>query len=811
MAERLLVSKRRVARGAGLEAMGAAAVPMDHDTVRAEIQDAAPDVAVERVAADSAIVRIAAAAEGAAEPGAALERSGYRVKRLVETELIRVGDFAVDIEQGAEGEEAAADPAVPPELRVPPELEEIWPHHLVQLIAPPTSEWVARIEEQGVNIIEPISRYALFVHASPERVRALRGLKLPEDPPDAESFVVWTGPFQPAYRLAPEVLRLLGTTGPVQYLRIGVCPHTEEDDVGMRIEQWNGRVLERWEETGKYNDRIAFLIAELDAEWIAPLARLPYVRLIELQAEGLSTEDERSAQIVAQAFDGVPPPNTAPTPGYAATLTGFGIDGNGVVIGICDTGVDTNNDTTIHPDLRGRLAFFHDVTGGLTPKDIKGHGTHVAGIAAGSSASGASEPGPWNLGQGIAPGARFGVVNPVDTAGSPGLKPVGDYTRILVGRGAHLMNNSWREGSSSGYTAGAALVDRLVRDPNGDNGADPARNYLVLVFSAGNVGPGTSTITHPKEAKNPIVVGNSINRRAAGDDIRGVYRSSSRGPARDGRILPTVVAPGRRIASARSATSNSAYGPFTDENGTVHNHHTEQTGTSMATPHVSGVCALLIQWWRQQTETLPSPALLKALLINGADDLAGGPDGRTTGSKKLTHIPNNDQGWGRVCLRNLLRDHPNSERGPRLAYDQDAGRALTASGDEQTFTVTPARAGAPLRVTLVWTDPPGAANAIPALVNDLDLEVTESIGGQATAVYKGNVFDEGFSVPDEGDFDALNNVECVYIREAREGAVYEIRVIGSTLTQNALPPFTGAAWQDFALVIDNAIEAAPPV
>ena len=807
MSERFLVSKRRAARS-GLTLEAAA----DRGAVRAEIQNAAPELTVERVAADGAIVRMGAGAEGAADSRAVLERSGYRVKRLPETELIRVGDFAVDVEQGlvAEAAEdtAASDPQVPADLRVPPEQEETWPHHLVQLIAPPTPEWVARIEEQGVNVIEPISRYALFVYAPPERVRALRGLKMPDDPPDAESFVAWTGPFQPAYRLAPEVLRLLDTAGPVQYLRVGVCPEEEADAVQGRIEGWHGRVVERWEETGKYNDRIGFLIAELDASWISALAREPHVRLIELQSDRLSTEDERSAQIVAQAFDNAPPPNTAPTPGYAGTLTGFGIDGRGVVVGICDTGVDTNDDTTIHPDLRGRLAFFQDVTGGLAPRDRNGHGTHVAGIAVGNGASGAAEPGPWNLGQGVAPGARFGVINPVDTAGSPGLKPVDNYTRILVGGGAHVMNNSWREGLSGGYTAGAALIDRLVRDPNGDNGADPARNYLVLVFSAGNSGPGDGTITHPKEAKNPIVVGNSLNRRASGDDIRGVDRTSSRGPARDGRILPTVVAPGQRIVSARSTSSSSS--AFRDAGGTNHSQHTEKAGTSMAAPHVSGVCALLIQWWRDRTAALPSPALLKALLINGAVDLADGPDGRTIGSRRLGHIPNNDQGWGRVSLRNLLRDHPDTDRGPRLAYDRE-DLALNAAGDERIFTVTPARPGAPLRITLVWTDPPGAANAIPALVNDLDLEVAESVGGQTTAVYKGNVFDQGFSVPDTGEFDTLNNVECVYVREAREGAVYEVRVIASTLTQSARPPFTGPAWQDFALVIDNAVEAAPPV
>jgi subtilisin family serine protease len=810
MSDRFLVTRKRTrarVAGGGPEGpfMAGAAAAADPGSMRAEVEGAASGVTVEHMAREGAIVRISSSAESDTQPQAVLEGSGFRVKHFPETELIRVGEFVIDTEKepGAE-----TDPPVPPDLTLPPDEEESWPHHLVQLIAPPSLEWVDRIEAQGVDVIEPVSRYALFVCAPPERVHALRGLKMPDDEPDAESFVAWTGPFLPAYRLSSETLRLRDGAGPVQYLRIGVAPADRVEGVEARIGEWGGEVVQRWEETGKYNDRIAFLLAELDASRISSLAQLPFVRLIERHEALLSSEDERATQILAHAFDGATPPNTAPIPGYTASLAGFGLNGEGVIVGVCDTGVDTNDDSTLHPDLRGRLAFFQDVTGGRALVDKKGHGTHVAGIAVGDGSSNADEPGPWRLGQGVAPRARLGVINPVDTPGSPGLRPLGNYTRLMVSHGAQIMNNSWREGTETGYTAGAALADRLVRDPNGDGGADPARNYLVLVFSAGNQGEsGDRTITHPKEAKNPIIVGNSRNRRSSGDDIRGIASTSSRGPAQDGRILPTIVAPGQDIVSARSATANPFYSSFTDSDEEVHEQHTEQSGTSMAAAHVSGACALLIQRWRQQNDSLPSPALLKAWLINGAEDLAGGPDGR---GGTLAHIPNNDQGWGRVCLNNLLRDHPLSDRGPRLSYDQNPARALFASGDERIFTVRPSRPGVPLRVTLVWTDPPGAAGATPALVNDLDLEVTEVVDGQESAVYKGNLFVDGFSLPDEGDFDSLNNVECVYVREPRENAIYEVRVIASTLSQNALPPFTGPAFQDFALVIDNAVEEEPP-
>ncbi len=120
------------------------------------------------------------------------------------------------------------------------------------------------------------------------------------------------------------------------------------------------------------------------------------------------------------------------------------------------------------------------------------------------------------------------------------------------------------------------------------------------------------------------------------------------GTCRRWPVLPTIVAPGSRIASTRSSAALGAV--FQDSSGVSHGDHTEMSGTSMAAAHVSGVCALLIQWWQNHGGTLPSPALLKALLINGAEDLAGGPDGRATGTRQLAHIPQRPRvGDGSAC------------------------------------------------------------------------------------------------------------------------------------------------------------------
>jgi hypothetical protein len=214
----------------------------------------------------------------------------------------------------------------------------------------------------------------------------------------------------------------------------------------------------------------------------------------------------------------------------------------------------------------------------------------------------------------------------------------------------------------------------------------------------------------------------------------------------------------------------------------------------MAAPQVAGACALLIQWWRGRHGVIPSAAMIKAILVNTAEDCAGGSNGN---GGELAPIPNNDQGWGRLNLNNLLRDAPFTTRGPRLVFDQDA--PLTSDGSERIVSVQAHHAGRPLRVTLAWTDAPGAVQARPALVNDLDLEVTEVATGR---VFKGNVFVNGFSTTG-GSFDSINNVECVYVANA--DGEYEVRVIAGHLRGDARPPYAAQpTWQDYALVIDNA-------
>ena len=152
---------------------------------------------------------------------------------------------------------------------------------------------------------------------------------------------------------------------------------------------------------------------------------------------------------------------------------------------------------------------------------------------------------------------------------------------------------------------------------------------------------------------------------------------------------------------------------------------------------------------------MPSPALVKAALINSAselDELNGGPG----------PIPNNDEGWGRINLTNIIVT--NLSTAPRY-YEYVDQTALLTNGQVYVHHTLVQNSDQPLKITLAYTDVAGFPGAIPALVNDLDLEV---VGPDGT-LYRGNQFAGSDSVPNAPSPDNLNNVEAVHLSHALAG------------------------------------------
>ncbi|MGH2691106.1 MAG: S8 family serine peptidase [Actinomycetota bacterium] len=509
------------------------------------------------------------------------------------------------------------------------------------------------------------------------------------------------------------------------------------------------------------------------------IAAEPNVLYVGPASPGLAPLDERSDQIQAGNING-----TTVAPGYEAWLQSTGLDGAGVTVSVVDSGVDP------HPDFGNRIVARVDYApAGQSlpvdePLDTLGHGTHVAGIV-GGDANGTSavtrirDSEGFLYGLGVAPKVRLVSQNALSTLASavlcgalwPPPYEWGQLTRDALSNGASVWNASWWscEDGVGNYIETSRVFDGLARDADS---TAPGSQPFTFVFSAGNSGPASQTVAAPASAKNTISVGATQNAR--GGNPNNMASFSSRGPAADGRILPTISAPGDSIISTRSFAGALCNVPPADSFGL----YASCSGTSMAAPHVTGAVALLTQWWNRTNPSPPSPAMTKALLVNTATDM--GP----------SNVPNKDEGWGRVNIGTLF--DPAAQR----VYS-DQAVVLSDPGSSAGYQVAPADPSKPLKVTLVWTDAPAQAGAEIALVNDLDLVVSASDG----TGFLGNSFSEGRSVIG-GVADNVNNVESVYINNP--AGTYSIGVSATNLPGDGVPGSGDETDQDFALVISNA-------
>ena len=227
-----------------------------------------------------------------------------------------------------------------------------------------------------------------------------------------------------------------------------------------------------------------------------------------------------------------------------------------------------------------------------------------------------------------------------------------------------------------------------------------------------------------------------------------------------------------------------------------------ESGSSMSAASVSGTLALMQEFFEQRLHVTNSPALMKALLINGARSA-----GRIYSLYPKTEM--NFQGWGKVSLPNSLQgslSNRNLKASSMLAFDQSPTNAL-ATGESFTFKVKVDYKAltTPLRFTLVWTDPPGNPVASTKLVNDLDLVVTNLDSGDVfygNDIYTGNDFNLAWDTNSVPNRDVVNNVENVYLPPI-VGTNYSVTVRGARVNVNAVTGHTNDVVQDYALVVSS--------
>jgi len=262
----------------------------------------------------------------------------------------------------------------------------------------------------------------------------------------------------------------------------------------------------------------------------------------------------------------------------APQVWALGYNGTGVNVSVIDTGVNYS-----HPDLAGSYIGGYDfVNNDNDPMDDNGHGTHVAGTVAGTGAGGTKT--------GVAPGIKLLIAKTLNNVGS------GTYSDVIAGV-QWSINNS------------ADIISLSFGGPHDPTMTTMVNNAIAAgvlpVIAAGNNGSSSYTINCPGDEENATTVG-------ASDSSDNVADFSSRGPVGT-TTKPNVVAPGVNI--------NSTYylgGYIVD------------SGTSMATPHVSGAAALILQ-----ADPGLSPLQVRQLLEDTAIDLPPAGKDNTSGSGRI--------------------------------------------------------------------------------------------------------------------------------------------------------------------------------
>jgi len=468
-----------------------------------------------------------------------------------------------------------------------------------------------------------------------------------------------------------------------------------------------------------------------------------------------------------------------------------GIMGSGQIVAVSDTGIDVNNCYFADEEDPGRFRndnhrkIVQYIPFADNVDQQYGHGTHVVGTVLASR----DENNPTSgMVPGIAPEAKVAFLD----IGKPNgalTTPSSDFAICETGRDADpkakVHSASWGLVGVPSYTIQTRNFDQYMFD-NDD---------FLMVIAAGNDGDDDKpfSVSSPATAKNIISVGASHS--CCGDLETGqlgpdhIASFSSRGPTADGRTKPDVVAPGKWILSvgARPDSPGSCDPSKAPDAGGKSGGVLSLQGTSMATPVVSGSAALVRQYFEDgfyptgekvaaNAMADPSGALIKAVLMNGAQYL----DSVDNGRKTTTVSPyDNTQNFGRISFIDSLY-----LKGKSNVQAQVWDRQIVNAGAAQEYTVTIDKSNGctedTISVSLIWMEEgsfPGCANCV---LNDLDLSITKQ--GDKEIVYYPN----GRDNPDD-----VNNAERVQIGGVSDEQTFIIRVHARNIQ---------SATQQFALV-----------
>ena len=491
----------------------------------------------------------------------------------------------------------------------------------------------------------------------------------------------------------------------------------------------------------------------VEVDKLAAIAKDDRIRVIEevLEPQLMSLDNNETGPVV-------------PSP---TEKSGTSYRGKDQIITVTDTGFDLGHRDNCHPAFAGRVFSLRAVARKGETDDPHGHGTHVSGILLGSHFSTTK-----GLIGGIAPEAHLIVQSLFKKDAQPFSLPVDvlDILAVPYDQGSRIFSNSWGVGSKGGiqpeYGNIPGKIDNFIRQ----------HPEVIICFAAGNdnlEAIGQPTVGLHAGSKNVLTVGATGSK----DSPDQMYLKSSMGPTHEKRLKPDVVAPGTDIYAALSRRVARFYGDTATSQDMPGIKWWSTSGTSQATPLVAGCAAVLRRVLQERRCTNPPGALLKAIIINGAD--------------RLPNVDINAQGYGRV---NLDASIAITVRPPARSSETTTDTPLPASSgsliggalkqdEEHEFVLSPpkrAASGSHFKITMVYND-----IGHRQIQNNLNLFVTDVATGEMTPGNSRSLTD-----PDE-----QNNVEQIVLSHIPQGGL-KVRVHAQKILAKQDQDYV-LAWSEF--------------
>ncbi len=490
----------------------------------------------------------------------------------------------------------------------------------------------------------------------------------------------------------------------------------------------------------------------------------------------------------------------------------YGLDGSGVTVGVWDEGAVRETHTEFQTGSGSRVTRKDGA-------DLSNHGTHVGGTIGARGASASHK--------GMAPNVLIDSYDWNDDSSDMaerGATGPGQADRLYISNHSYGIVSGWRSsvwygtgtdqnayearyGQYSGISRNWDIVAfnapyyLIFTSAGNSNNQNPSQGALVTIggsqvyYDRAIHPPGNglyrNTTTDPANGHENItaagIAKNVVTVGAADDAVVNGQRDpskstlalfSSRGPTDDGRIKPDIVANGVSLSSTGANHDAHYYGA---------------SGTSMSSPNAAGSAALLVQLYRDLFDGGDMRAsTLKGLLIHTATDLGAHGLGNPG--------PDYHYGWGLINVQkaaDLILDQHANPGEPRIIEDQ-----LTTSVSSVAYSFN-WEGVSPIRATLCWTDPAGAAtnahdSRTSRLVNDLDLKLIapdETEYFPFVMPFVGTWTVESMSLPATTGVNSTDNVEQVLIENPAQSGAWQVVVTHKgSLTNNQ---------QHYSLLLDG--------